>query len=403
MEREKFQANPFGVINTSMLHDAEIESFLGSDPSEVEGIEKEDEKKEDSKPSSQKTTPSKPETNPKQQEDEGNEVDAEFLGKEGEEEEDNEDKPKGKDKPKPEDEKGLENEEESVNVFSSFSSELKDLGVFSELEEEPEVKDGQSFKQRFDLEIQNRTEAAISNFFSRFGEDYQEALQAIYIDGVNPREYYQYANNIENLSELDMSIVENQKQIIKQYYNSLGWASDKISARIQKLEDSGDLEEDASGYHQVLVQKEQAQLEEIRKKKQQENFQKQQAEQHYQSSISKIINEKLAKKEFDGIPVDQGFANKIADYIITNKYKTANGELLTDFDLEILNLKNPQNYEKKVKLAMVMKLMESDPTFSKLAKKAISKEKDDLFQSLTRQRSTKRKQGEDDYTPWHIN
>lgn len=401
MERDAFVPS-FGVLTTATLEDKDIDTFLGSDPDEVVNIEDEPKSKPNAKKTVKQIVQQDEEDDEEEETPQLKESDPDdILGEETDEDE--EERPKAKVKPakkvEEEEEKPTETEE---NIFSSLTNELKNLGVFNQIEGESEVKDGDTFKERFTNEINNRVETSLSNFISRFGEDYQEAFQAIYIDGVEPKEFFQYSNNIENLNELDMSIVDNQKQVIRQYYSSLGWASDKISAKIEKLENAGDLEEDATGYHQVLVQKEQSQLEEVRKKKAQEQFQRQQYEQQYQASINKILSDKLTKKDFDGIPVDQNFANQIGDYITINKYKAANGDLLTDFDLEILNLKKPENYEKKVKVAMLIKLLESDPTLSKITRKATSKEKEGIFSTLTRQKSTKVKQGEESYSSWGL-
>ncbi len=402
-EREAFNPISLGIMDTNIIADTEIDNFLGSDPDQVIGLEEEDEKpapkvvqksKKEEKNNKENEEEEKP--SPAQQV-----LDADVLG---EEEEENEEGTKPQPKKTKEDEKqepqGSEDNQE--NVFTSLTKELQNLGVFNVFEDEPEIKDGKDFKDRFNTEIRSQVETSLNNFIARYGEDFQEAFQAIYIDGVSPREYFQQSNAISDLQDFDLTVVDNQKQIIKEYYKSIGWPSDKIAARIQKLEDLGDLEEDATSYHSILLKKEQDQLEEVKRKKAEDQHQKQQKEQHYQSAVTRILNDKIQKKEFDGIPVDQKFAQNVADYITTNKYRAANGDLLTDFDLELLNLKHPDNYEKKVKVAMLLRLMETDPTLSKITKKAISQERDEAFSSLTRQKRTIKKQGEDTYSSWGV-
>lgn len=396
----RFSGSIDGIETPQMLSADAVEGFLNSDPEDVLPIET----------PKQKTTPKKPEA-PKQKAEEDDEDEEKVvlntpinpedaLG--DEEEEEQEEKPKSK-KSKEEEEKPNEPEtEEEENVFTSLTKELKELGVFSNFEDEKEVASGADFKTRFETEIKARVEDSLSGFIGQFGQDYQDAFQAIYVDGVSPRDYFQQTNTIESLEEFDLSIVDNQKQIIRDYYKSIGWPVDKISTKIQKLEDAGDLEDEAAGYHQVLLQKQQEQLKATVAAKQQEQFQKQQAEQHYQSQVVKILNDKIVKKEYDGIPVDRNFAQQIGDYLTQNKYRLPNGELLTQFDLDILNLKRPENYEKKVKLAMIVTLLESDPTLSKITKKAISKEKDEAFSNFTRQKTVAKKRGEETYTSWNL-
>src|SRR5690606_22537409 len=95
--------------------------------------------------------------------------------------------------------------------------------------------------------------------------------------------------------------------------------------------------------------------------------------------------EKLKTKEFDGIPLNPKLAGELQDFLITDKYKTPSGETLTEFDRTILDLKRPENHEKKVKVALLLKLLEKDPTLSTIKKKGISQETNTLFSEVARQ------------------
>lgn len=379
-----------GDIETNMISNSETENFLGTDPNEIEPID----------------TPPKASTKPKQpiaptaptEEPESPIVDVNILGEMEEEEDEEEEKPIPKGKKKEESPK--EEEEEDVNVFGSLQKELTNLGVFTPMEGEEEITDPAQFRDRFNVEIQNRVENSLSDFIGRFGEDFQEAFQAIYINGVSPKEYFQQSNKIESLSEIDLAVVANQKLVLREYYKAAGLTNDKIEERIQKAEDRGDLEDDASSFHQILLQKEQKELNESVARKQQEQYQKQQQQAQYVAAVSKILNDKLTKKEFDGIPVDGKFAQQVGDYVTQNKWRLANGDLITDFDMDILNLRQAENYEKKVKLAMLMKMIEADPTLSKLQKVAVSKETNKLFADLTRKKRTAHKEGEESISSW---
>jgi len=62
---------------------------------------------------------------------------------------------------------------------------------------------------------------------------------------------------------------------------------------------------------------------------------------------------------------------------------------LTEFDKAILELKRPENHEKKVKIALLMKMLEKDPTLSTIQKTAITKKTDQLFGDVVRQTTKK--------------
>jgi hypothetical protein len=97
------------------------------------------------------------------------------------------------------------------------------------------------------------------------------------------------------------------------------------------------------------------------------------------------LEEKLKTKEFDGIPLNPKLANELQDFLLVDKYKTNSGETLTDFDRTILELKRPENHAMKVKVALLLKILEKDPTLSTIQKTGISKKSNELFGEVARQ------------------
>ena len=93
----------------------------------------------------------------------------------------------------------------------------------------------------------------------------------------------------------------------------------------------------------------------------------------------------MKSKEFDGIPINPKLAGELQDFLLVDKYKTASGETLTDFDRAILELKRPENHETKVKVALLMKILEKDPTLSTIQKTGITKKSNELFGEVARQ------------------
>ena len=70
---------------------------------------------------------------------------------------------------------------------------------------------------------------------------------------------------------------------------------------------------------------------------------------------------------------------------MVDKWKTASGETLTDFDRTILELKKPENHAMKVKVAALLKILEKDPTLSTIQRSAITKKSDQMFGELAKQ------------------
>jgi len=61
--------------------------------------------------------------------------------------------------------------------------------------------------------------------------------------------------------------------------------------------------------------------------------------------------------------------------------------MLTEFDKTILELKRPENHEMKVKVALLLKILEKDPTLSTIQKSGITKKSNELFGEVARQAS----------------
>lgn len=280
-----------------------------------------------------------------------------------------------------------EEEEEDGNEdnrFKALSKDLLKLGVFSaeEGEEDIDITTPEDFLARFRAEKQKGAIQIVDEFLGQFGEEYVNAFNAIFANGVNPREYFNTFNKIENLAELDLTKEENQKAIIRQYFAEQDLESSEVDKEIERLTSFGELENVSQRYHKILVKKEAAQLEQLEKTSQERIQQQKAFKQNYQNNVRTILETKLKATNFDGIPLNVNLANEVRDFLVTEKYKTPSGETLTDFDVAILNLKKPENHEKKVKLGLLLKILEKDPTLSTIQKTGVTKKTEELFSEI---------------------
>jgi len=288
-------------------------------------------------------------------------------------------------------------EEGDEELIPSFSKDLFASGIFTRDEDEeetlPEIKTQEELFDRFNHEKRKGSVQILENILSNFGDDYREAFNAIYLNGVSPKDYFGHMHRIENISGLDVTIVENQKTIMREHYKSLGWDDNKVSTRIERLESIGELENEATDMQQVLVQKEADEIDAKKQRAQAQLIAEQQEEQDFQNSVFRILSDKLKNKEFDGLPMDQKLASQVAGYLTEKKWKLGDGRKISDFDKEILDLGRPENREFKTKVATLFQLLKQDPTLSRLQKKAVAKETNVLFRSLQRDKVTAKKQG----------
>lgn len=372
-----------GLGNAELLNDLMSPDTASADPNEIKGID-EPEPAPAPKAKAQAAAPKEE----KEEEDTSKSITDFLLG--GDDEEEEEEAPATK-APKAEAAPADESEEEddSTNQFTALSRDLFKLGVFTtdEEDEETPISSAEEFLERFEAEKKKGAIEVVQNFIGQFGEDYQNAFDAIFVKGVDPKEYFGTYNTIQSFSEMDLSQESNQIAVIKQALADQGFDPEDITTEVERLQNYGDLETVATKHHKVLVKKEAAKLQQLEQQRAAE-LQRQAAYKHqYQQNVTAILQEKLKSKEFDGIPLNPKLAGELQDFLLAEKWKTASGETLTDFDRAILDLKRPENHEQKVKVALLLKVLEKDPTLSTIQKTGISKKSNELFGEVARQAS----------------
>lgn len=271
--------------------------------------------------------------------------------------------------------------------FSALANDLFKLNVFTKDEDEEDavINTPEEFLQRFETEKEKGAIDKINNFIGQFGEDYQKAFDAIFVKGADPKDYFTAYNKIQNFSELDLTQEANQIQVIKQALEDNGYESEDIETEIERLKNYGDLETVSQKHHKVLVKKEASKLHAITEQAAIEQQQKLAYKQQYVNNVHTVLQDKLKTKDFDGIPLNPKLAQEVQDFLLVDKYKLPSGETITDFDKTILELKNPVNHATKVKVALLLKILEKDPTLSTIQKAGITKKTNTLFSETARQ------------------
>lgn len=296
-------------------------------------------------------------------------------------------------------EDGEEEDDDGDNKFTALSNDLFKLGVFNkEEDEEVSINTPEEFLERFNAEKKKGASDIVQNFIGQFGEDYQNAFDSIFVKGVDPKEYFGAYGKVVSFSEMDLSKEQNQVSIMKQALEDQGFEPEDISKEIERLQNYGDLDTVATRHHKVLVKKEAKKLERLDSEAQQVQEQKTEIRNQYINNVQSILSDKVKEKEFDGIPINSNIANELQDFLLVDKWKTPAGETLTDFDRAILDMKKPENHEMKVKVGLLMKILEKDPSLSTIQRKGASKQTNVLFGEIARQvtkdkSSTSRKKG----------
>ena len=281
----------------------------------------------------------------------------------------------------------IDNDSSEGTQFTALANDLYKLGVFtSDDDEDPQpISTAEEFLERFNNEKKKGASEMVQNFIGQFGEDYQEAFEAIFVKGVNPKEYFGTYNQVVSFAEMDLSDEGNQIKIMKQALSDQGFDPEDVETEIERLKNYGDLENVSAKHHKVLVKKEASKLQQMEANAEQELRQKQAIKNQYITNVQSILQDKIKNKEFDGIPINPKLASKLQDFLLVDKWKTPSGETLTDFDRAILDMKKPENHEMKVKLGLLMKILEEDPTLSTIQKTGVTKKSNQLFGEVARQ------------------
>lgn len=381
-----------GMGNAELINDLLSPDTASASPDEIKDIKAEDpEPAAPAKAAKAPATKDSSDDKKEEEKDDSSKNIQNFLFGNDDEEEEEEEAPKKTKAPEaPEASQDDEDEDDgSPNPFAAFSKDLFKLGAFTkdDDEEDIQINTAEEFLERFEAEKKKGAAEVVENFIGRFGEDYQNAFNAIFVNGVDPKDYFGTYNTIESFAEMDLSDKNNQIAIIKQALADQGFDPEDITTEVERLDSYGDLESVAAKHHKVLVKKEAVKLQKLEQEKAAQLHQQMAYKQQYSNNVTAILQDKLKAKEFDGIPLNPKLATELQDFLITEKWKTNSGENLTDFDRTILELKRPENHEMKVKVALLLKILEKDPTLSTIQKAGVTKKTNDLFGEVSRQAS----------------
>lgn len=282
-------------------------------------------------------------------------------------------------------------EADEANTFGSIAKELIKMGIFKERDEDSTnpIKNGESLRDRFMLESEDTANNKIYNFLmSKHGQEGVDAFDAIFVKGVPVKDYLSKFDQLTTFKGMDLSLEDNQKKVYREAYRRQGLAEDKIEKKLQKAIDYGDLEEETADLHDILVKQEQDELSYQIEQAASEQEAKREQRGQYMNNLNLILGQKLKDRDFDGIPVTDKVARETYDYLSTEKWVLPSGEKLTDFDKDILELRDPKNHELKVKLAL---LLRNKLDLSKIKTKAVTDGSNKVFDNLVKRDAQNRR------------
>lgn len=286
-----------------------------------------------------------------------------------------------------------EDNDDPEALYTGIAEELIKQGIFApELDDDnnevvPVVKDAQEFLQLLTQNANRVAGETIERFLDSKGPEAREIFQSIIVDGVDPREYINRYAAIQDYKTLDLTDELNQEKVVRELYRQAGFETEQIDRKIKQHKEYNDLATEAEQAQKVVVKKEEENIRLLADKKVREDNEKLKVDQEFSSNVARILNEKARAQEFDGIPLNAEEARAVHVDLTVKKYKLENGQLLTEFEKDILELNRPANHALKVKLALLLRTIKKDPTLKTLGKKAVSKEASTLFQGLKKKQA----------------
>lgn len=381
-------SDDFGIEGTQVLASKDLNTFLLSDPSKVKSRAEEEAKKkaEAEKAALEAEEEEKKKKDPKAKQPEKvdpNKAFADFLSGTEETEETETKEPV-------ETEQQIEETEQvetpSVtdddNPYTTLGKDLMRLGVFSrnseeETEDNLNISSPEDFLERFNLEKKKGAVNILENFLSQYGDEYRKMFDAVFAKGVDPKEYLEGFVKLEALSNIDISTEQNQERVVREYYRGFKWDEEKITNKINRMKDYGELEDEAKSYHEILKAKESETLSSKEAAKEEQKKTKQVLDAQTATSYNKILQESVKKGSLLGFPINAEKAKKVFQYVNDKPYQLeGTGEKLSTMEKELLELNRPENHEKKLLLGFIL---ESGLDLSIIKKAAVSEESKELF------------------------
>lgn len=290
----------------------------------------------------------------------------------GDEDEEDDDK-----NPKTKTLESTDDEDDNSEYFKVVGEGLLKLGKYKEVPADFKWSQ-ENFLEFFDGFTKEKAQADIEDILTEnWGEEGIEMFKDIFINKVPIKDYLERYSESQDYSTIDLEKVGNQKYIIQTYLESTGVDEDEIFERIELLEEQDKLKLKAEAFRDKLVEESKA---EMKRLAQQEEFRIQQAkavEKKRQDAITEAVNNAIKAKEINGIPLSVADNRELLPYLTAPAYKLNNGQKITEFDKDLMELRRDPN--KLTKLIALAKMVKDDLNVTPIKNKAVDETKEDLF------------------------
>lgn len=249
-----------------------------------------------------------------------------------------------------------EAEETKDTFYSTLASEMKDKGVFQNIDIPEEDIDEEKFFELQDAEI----EARVNETFEGFMEEMDDDAKAFIIfkkNGGRTKDFFDIYSNQVSLGEVDIEDEDNQDKIISHYLRVVDrMDSDEITDRLEWLKDNGKKKSYAEKYKLKLDKIDETnkanavKVAEESKEKLEKNNEK------FRAELSTVLEKTEEIKDFKFTKEDK---KDLVNYITKPSVKVGKNNFITPFMADLGQMFKGEG-DKKGDLLLLAKLIKSN-------------------------------------------
>ena len=272
-------------------------------------------------------------------------------------------------------------ETEAVVDYKAVVNYLVEEGVFSDFEERETFDfDKDSFAELLKYQATNKVEEVFEQKINSLGDVAKQLIEFEANNG-DPRQLLDIFKQQRDIESLDLEKIEDQEEVVREYYERAGKSSTWINKQINLLKEEGEeaLKSEAEENKKLILDSVKEDLQATQQAQKEFEQRRQAAEQQFNSTIKKLIHsENLPDRE----------KREMEKFYFDYKHVLDNGSKANDFRLKFLEIQNdPKKYYKFVKFIKDFDKFENETDTANKVKKQtfdfLRKSQSDLTKKTT--------------------
>lgn len=281
-------------------------------------------------------------------------------------------------------EQGTDNDTPVESEYNEIAKSLVQIGsiVLGEGEELPNFETSEQLEDFIKESDKARANNIIGDFLSSRGEDAVAAFNAIFVKGVDPKDYFKHEVKLIDYANMSLETEESQLLVVNNYYRTFfpDMDDDDIDVVVDKYKSKGELAEKSIAFKNKLMAKELSAQEALVKQAELKEQREVESQVAYQNKVMTVAKQALKDKYLGDIAVTESVANKVISSLSEKKYML-NGKRASSFELFLEELKKPENVEMAMQIEL---LRQKDFKLDSVKRKGVTEQAKGAFDTLRR-------------------